>query len=73
MTMGAAAYISPACHVGRHPRCDKGTLGIAGTGVPGVRREVCVCRCHEGGGAGRHQPAGSFVSAAKTVPSGAAA
>lgn len=68
-----APYVSPACHVGRHPACDKGVAVPESATVPGVRRETCACRCHTGGGPSRHQPAGSFVAAAKTVPSGAAA
>ncbi|GFE15959.1 hypothetical protein Sgleb_40060 [Streptomyces glebosus] len=68
-----APYVSPACHVGRHPACDKGVAVPEAATVPGVRRETCACRCHTGGGPSRHQPAGSFVAAAKTVPSGAAA
>lgn len=70
-----APYVSPACHVGRHPRCTKGSpeSGTAAA-VPGVRRERCVCPCHAaGGGPGRHQPAGSPDAAEKTLPSGAAA
>jgi len=70
---GRAPYVSPACHVGRHPVCDKGVPAAEVVTVPGVRRESCVCRCHTGGGPSPHQPAGSFVAAAKTVPSGAAA
>jgi len=70
---GRAAYVSPACHVGRHPACDKGVAAPESATVPGVRREACACRCHTDGGPSRHQPAGSSVAAAKTVPSGAAA
>lgn len=71
---GCAPYVSPACHVGRHPACDKGVPAAETAGVPGVRRETCACRCHEGGGGpAPHQPAGSFVAAENTVPSGAAA
>ncbi len=71
---GRAPYVSPACHIGRHPACDKGVAEAAAVAVPGVRREVCACRCHTGGGGpAPHQPAGSFVAAEKTVPSGAAA
>ncbi len=71
MAVPEATYLSPACHIGTHARCDKGTA--AGSTVPGVRHEACVCRCHEGGRPGLHQPDGSLVAAAKTVPSGAAA
>lgn len=77
MTGRAAAYVSPACHIGTHAKCDKGAAGSVV--VPGVRREACACRCHAVGPAGPHrparphQPAGSFVGAANTVPSGAAA
>lgn len=67
-------YVSPACHVGTHTRCTKGGPGDGVAAVPGVRREACACRCHApGGGPGGHQPAGSPVGTAKTVPFGAAA
>lgn len=68
-------YVSPACHVGTHTRCTKGSAGPEATAVPGVRREACACRCHAPGGArpGGHQAAGFLVAVAKTVPSGAAA
>ncbi|MFI0154077.1 hypothetical protein [Streptomyces lydicus] len=66
-------YISPACHIGTHAACDKGAPGPEVTTVPGVWREACACPCHEGGAPGLHQPAGSFVGAANTVPLGAAA
>ncbi|MGF6944362.1 hypothetical protein BKA18_004215 [Streptomyces auratus] len=72
---GCLPYVSPACHVGRHPGCTKGAPGAeTAAAVPGVRRETCVCPCHAvGGGPGRHQPAGSPAGAEKTLPSGAAA
>lgn len=70
---GSAPYVSPACHVGRHPACDKGIPVAEAVTVPGVRREICACRCHTGAGPYRHQSAGSFVAAENTVPSGAAA
>ncbi|TSB31411.1 hypothetical protein OG422_17740 [Streptomyces sp. NBC_01525] len=41
-------YLSPACHVGRHPWCDKERVEPGD--VPGVRREVCACACHDGAG-----------------------
>lgn len=69
-----APYVSPACHVGRHPRCTQGGAESGSTAVPGVRREWCVCPCHAaGGGPRRHQPAGSPDADEKTLPSGAAA
>ncbi|ARF56784.1 hypothetical protein B1H19_23750 [Streptomyces gilvosporeus] len=69
-----APYISPACHIGTHAACDKGAAESEVVAAPGVRWEICCCACHVGGGAaGRHQPAGSFVSVLNTVPSGAAA
>lgn len=64
------AYTAPACHVGEHARCDKGTIEVSA--VPGVQREGCACACHGEDGPGRHQAAGSPVGLAKTVPSGAA-
>ncbi len=44
----AKPYLSPACHVGRHPWCDKGRVEPGA--VPGVRHEVCVCPCHGAAG-----------------------
>ncbi|MFJ9848737.1 hypothetical protein [Streptomyces sp. NPDC101150] len=47
-----APYVSPACHIGTHATCDKGTPETEITLVPGVRWEICSCRCHaEGAGA----------------------
>ncbi len=66
-------YISPSCHIGTHAACDKGVAWTGAAPVPGVRRETCACRCHRGPAAEPHQPAGSFVGAPNTVPSGAAA
>lgn len=66
-------YVSPACHIGRHPACDKGGVDREAAPIPGVRREACACHCHQGGAPGRHQVAGSFAGTENTVPSGAAA
>ncbi|MFI9051861.1 hypothetical protein [Streptomyces sp. NPDC053427] len=42
-----APYVSPACHIGTHATCDKGTPEPEITSAPGVHWEVCACPCHE--------------------------